>query len=183
MEVANRVFLEKTLESKVKPTFSDALLNLHKSSLALVDFVNKAEPARQDINKWVSDKTHEKIKDLLAQGKSKFCLPVMIHFHHSEYVLILLCPFSGSVDASTAMVLVNALYFKGKWKDQFKTINTEQAEFYLTKERKVNVSMMHRNGNMRYAEVPELKAKVLSLPYEVSTIFYNSVGEWFKCGN
>ena len=72
MEVANRVFLEKTLESKVKPTFSDALLNLHKSSLALVDFVNKAEPARQDINKWVSDKTHEKIKDCLPKVSQNF---------------------------------------------------------------------------------------------------------------
>lgn len=58
-----------------------------------VDFVNATEIARQTINSWVEKKTKDKIKDLIPQGM---------------------------LNASTRLVLTNAIYFKGKWASQFK---------------------------------------------------------------
>ncbi|XP_007933727.1 plasminogen activator inhibitor 2 [Orycteropus afer afer] len=57
-----------------------------------VDFLECAEEARRKINSWVNTQTKGKIPNLLPEG---------------------------SVDEETRMVLVNAVYFKGKWKTPF----------------------------------------------------------------
>lgn len=56
--------------------------------------------------------------------------------------LTLLCRFPGKikelitkgvVDNSTKLVLVNAIYFKGKWQEQFKEEDTVEAPFRISK--------------------------------------------------
>lgn len=39
----------------------------------------------------------------------------------------------GIVTSDTRLVLVNAIYFKGKWNKQFKEQDTKDAPFYITK--------------------------------------------------
>ena len=56
------------------------------------DFVNQPEAVRKEINTWVSDETREKIQNLLGENA--------------------ISPF-------TRMILVNAIYFKADWLDQF----------------------------------------------------------------
>ena len=58
----------------------------YKASLEQLNFGN-SEAARQVINTWVADKTNQTIKDLIKPD---------------------------ILDASTIMVLVNAIYFKGR---------------------------------------------------------------------
>ena len=38
-----------------------------------------------------------------------------------------------SLDSSTALVLVNAVYFKGQWNQKFKKENTVEEKFWLNK--------------------------------------------------
>ena len=52
------------------------------------DFAGDAEGTRQKINSWVERETNDKIQNLLPEG---------------------------SVDALTALILVNAMYFKVCW--------------------------------------------------------------------
>ncbi|NXN95722.1 OVALX protein, partial [Rhinopomastus cyanomelas] len=71
----------------------------------------------------------------------------------------------GSVDHDTALVLVNAIYFKGMWKSTFKEENTREMPFSVTKQESRPVQMMHQNGTFRVATVAAEKMKILELPY------------------
>ncbi|NWW45221.1 OVALX protein, partial [Pedionomus torquatus] len=72
---------------------------------------------------------------------------------------------SGSVDLNTALVLVSAIYFKGKWKTAFKEEDTHKMPFSVTKQESRPVQMMHQNSTFKVAVVAAEKLKVLELPY------------------
>jgi serpin B len=60
-------------------------------------------------------------------------------------------------------VLVNALYFKGGWKDAFPGENTRQAAFHLSADEAVQVPMMSRKGYYSYAAQEDWQA--IRIPY------------------
>ncbi len=107
------------------------------SGLTEVDF-GQHEKARQIINTWVEKQTQEKIKELLPLGIFD--------------------------DDLTRLVLTNAIYFKGFWETQFKTENTKPADFNITEDKKVQVSMMYQKGNFVYGESETVQ--VLQMPYK-----------------
>ncbi|KFP30397.1 Ovalbumin, partial [Colius striatus] len=72
----------------------------------------------------------------------------------------------GSIGPDTALVFVNAIYFKGIWKTAFKEEDTWEAPFRVTEEESRPVQMMHQNGTFKVARVAADKLKVLELPYE-----------------
>jgi serpin B len=88
-----------------------------------VDFRGAAEAARATINTWVEDRTHQRIRDLIPPG---------------------------GVDGETRLVLVNAVYFKGKWVLQFDKTDTVDAPFYLARRKTVQAPLMHQQGQLRY---------------------------------
>ncbi|NXX84308.1 OVALX protein, partial [Urocolius indicus] len=71
----------------------------------------------------------------------------------------------GSVGPDTALVLVNAIYFKGIWKTAFKEEHTWEAPFRVTEEESRPVQMMCQNGTFKVGRVAADKLKVLELPY------------------
>jgi len=104
-----------------------------------LDFVNETEKSRVTINSWVEEKTNNKIKDLIPQR---------------------------SITQDTALVLTNAIYFKGNWLTQFKKENTREQDFKVSGDETVSVEMMHAVGedyDFKYAETEKLR--VLELPY------------------
>lgn len=101
-----------------------------------VDYKQAAGAACKKINRWVEEKTKDKIKNLIQPGV---------------------------LDALTRMVLVNAIYFKGNWAHQFDPEHTKDAPFYLLPEKTVQVPMMTRKEKYKYAEDQSLQ--VLELPY------------------
>ncbi|MFA6146134.1 MAG: serpin family protein [Patescibacteria group bacterium] len=105
-----------------------------------VDFKNSTEVSRQTINKWVEDKTNDKIKNLFPQG---------------------------SIDSMTRLVLTNAIYFKGTWIKQFEKNKTSDENFRLSSVNTVKISMMQRtdkDAKFNYTETDDLQ--VLEMPYE-----------------
>src|SRR3989338_1346552 len=72
---------------------------------ANVDFVMETEKSRQTINTFIEEQTNNKIKDLIPQGV---------------------------LDASTRMVLTNAIYFKGTWAWEFDKSDTSDQDFKIT---------------------------------------------------
>jgi len=104
-----------------------------------LDFVNETEESRVTINSWVEEKTNNKIKDLIPQGL---------------------------ITQDTALVLTNAIYFKGNWLTQFKKENTREEDFKVSGDEIVSVEMMCAFGDdyeFKYAETE--KIQVLELPY------------------
>ena len=87
--------------------------------------------ARKTINDWVEDHTNKKIKDLIP---------------------------SGLLDSMTRMVLTNAVYFKGKWEVEFDKKETADGPFTLADGKKADVPLMHRTGDIRYAEGDDWQA-------------------------
>uniref|UniRef100_A0A224XRJ3 Putative serpin n=1 Tax=Panstrongylus lignarius TaxID=156445 RepID=A0A224XRJ3_9HEMI len=137
LNLATKIFIEKTLN--VKPEFQEGASKYFQSDAGLMDFIGNSEKARQEINQWVEQKTNNKIKDLLAQG---------------------------TVDSLTRMILTNAIHFKANWASQFNENLTKDDDFYITPDNKVKVKMMFKSAKFPFKHHPELKAKILELPYE-----------------
>ncbi|KAL4232229.1 hypothetical protein ACF0H5_009803 [Mactra antiquata] len=109
------------------------------ADLKSMDYTSDAEGARLEINKWVEDVTNSKIKDLLP---------------------------SGSLNSLTAMVVVNAIYFKGNWATQFKPEATSKMMFSPLKSAAKSVDMMRAKvKKVKYGENQALSCKVLEMPY------------------
>ncbi len=121
LNIANAVWTEQTLT--IQKDFLDTIALNYGAGVHLADFINKYEPARREINNWVSDKTNKKIQDLLPEG---------------------------SVDTDTRMALVNAIYFKADWRSQFNAASTSDAPFFLLDGSQVIVKTMHLTMSFPY---------------------------------
>lgn len=71
------------------------------------------------------------------------------------------------IDASVLALLVDVLYFKGAWEEEFDNYKTADRMFYGTKG-KLKVPTMRRTGMMEYVETPMYQA--VSLPYTCMSI-------------
>jgi serpin B len=92
--------------------------------------------AQHEINDWVAKATHDKIQTLLADTLSD----------------------------QTAMVLLNAVYFKGLWKDKFDTAATQAHPFTLAGGRVVSRKLMYRHDDIQYLRRQNFQA--VRLPYK-----------------
>ncbi|KAG0443720.1 hypothetical protein HPB47_014603 [Ixodes persulcatus] len=63
------------------------------------------------------------------------------------------------------MVLMNAIYFKGSWKNAFDTNQTAYFPFYNGGIESVQVKTMARRSTIMYCALPELKSQAVQLPY------------------
>ncbi|MFW9934792.1 MAG: serpin family protein [Candidatus Thorarchaeota archaeon] len=68
------------------------------------------------------------------------------------------------VAAFTALVITNAIYFKGLWASQFKEGNTQNAPFTLISGNAIQVPMMYQKGEFGYFEDPQFQ--MLEVPYQ-----------------
>ena len=99
------------------------------------------EPGRKEINTWVTDRTSGKIPQLLKEGV---------------------------LDNQTVLVLVSAIYFKGKWVEPFPGTQTAPDDFYVTPAKVTKVPMMHTDYLVfPYRETEEVQ--ILELPYRAAS--------------
>ena len=94
-----------------------------------------SDPRSVDIiNGWIEEKTHDRIQKMIAQ-----------------------------LEPDLAMLLINAVYFNGKWKHQFDSKLTADRPFYITSGNPVNLPMMYQKQKFAVASVEN--AKLVELPY------------------
>ncbi|CAH2058029.1 unnamed protein product, partial [Iphiclides podalirius] len=68
--------------------------------------------------------------------------------------------------AEAQMVLTSALYFKGQWTMPFNTSSTSKQPFFDSNGKKIGeVKMMYNRNNYPFANIMELNARVIELPY------------------
>jgi len=132
---ANGVWVDQSVEPN--PDFLRTVLSHYESHVFAADFVNNPRQAAGHINRWVSEQTNSMIDRLFA--------PEDLH-------------------SLTAIVLVNALYFDGKWKHPFPPEKTRSAPFYLEGCGETRVQMMrHEKLNLPYLQGDGFQA--VALPY------------------
>ncbi len=134
LRVANRLWGQEGYQ--FLPEFLQTTGKYYGAELGIVDFAQNAEAARQEINDWVARQTEDKIQDLLAHDV---------------------------LDANTRLVLTNAIYFAGNWKEKFKRYATEDAPFRLSAGKDVTVPMMYQGNQFRYRATDD--CQILQMPY------------------
>lgn len=103
--------------------------------LAEARSIDVTDPNAVDIvNGWIEEKTHDRIQDML------------------DYL-----------SPDLAMLLINAIYFDGKWRYQFDADNTQNRPFYITPGESVQVPMMYQEEN--FAVMHTGNATLVELPY------------------
>lgn len=107
-----------------EPDFLRILAADYGAGLQAVDFATRAAAARDLINAWVAARTADRIKDLLPHG---------------------------AVSSQTVAVLVNAIYFKANWWDQFDPKATAAQAFNRLDGSTVSADQMHGRLMTDYA--------------------------------
>jgi serpin B len=133
LETANRLYGEAsyTFESD----FLAATQRDFGAPLETVDFIGAFEGARATINRWVAERTHDKIEELLP---------------------------ANSLDSLTRLVLVNALYFKGQWSYPFRESDTHDADFMVDGQSVKVPTMVKAEG---YGHKRDKDLEIVSIPY------------------
>ena len=113
----------------------DFITALEKWYLAQAESFDPADPGAVDmVNEWIAEKTHDKIQKMLE-----------------------------SIGPDVAMLLINAIYFKGKWSSEFDKDDTETLPFYVTPDSPVQVPMMKQTHDFAVADAGN--ATLVELPY------------------
>ncbi|XP_033988533.1 leukocyte elastase inhibitor-like [Trematomus bernacchii] len=137
LSLANRLYGEQSYQFVER--FLEETKKYYSAELESVDFKASAEAVRVNINSWVEGQTQGKIKDVLAEGV---------------------------VDNMTRLVLVNAIYFKGKWDKQFKKDSTVDAPFKMNKNDSKSVKMMQEKSTFLITSITEFNCQILEMPYK-----------------
>lgn len=141
LNVANALFGSQKNEPLLQKSYLKLLQESYASDLYTLDF-GDAKGTADFINKWVEQKTKDKIKNLINAGQIS--------------------------DSNKGLVLVNAIYFKGDWLSKFDPKRTQKDSFYSssklrTAEQVRPVQMMYQRGKFRYAKLSGYE--ILELPY------------------
>ncbi|XP_014796462.1 PREDICTED: serpin B6-like [Calidris pugnax] len=136
LRTANRLYGEKTFE--FLSSFIESSQKLYHAGLEQTDFVNASEDCRKQINGWVEERTEGRIQNLLAEG---------------------------ILNSLTRLVLVNAIYFKGNWEEQFNKESTTERPFHINKNETKPVQMMFKKARFNMTYIGDLQTKILELPY------------------
>ena len=134
LDIANGLWAQR--DHPFLAAFLDVTKQDYDATLKQVDFRIQTETARMEINDWVDNKTKGMISGLIQPG--------------------VLGPM-------TRLVLVNAIYFKGRWAREFEKHNTTKAPFSVTPARKLQTPLMNLTADFKYSEVEGLQ--LLELPY------------------
>lgn len=140
LQIANALWLEQSFP--VDPNFIATVKAHYGGEVFPVDFKVWPEPARQQINGWVSQLTNDRIRDLLGPG---------------------------AVDTLTRLVLTNTVYFRGDWAVPFDVASTQSKPFHQAADRSTDVPMMHQyhSQTASYGAFTET-GDLFATPHEVS---------------
>lgn len=132
---ASGVWVDQSLP--LKPAFQQISASVYKAEARAVDFQKKAVEVTGEVNSWAEGATAGLIRELLP---------------------------AGSVDHMTRLVLANALYFKGAWREKFDASQTRENTFYLLDGSSINAPFMTSKKKQFIRANDGFKA--LKMPYQ-----------------
>jgi serpin B len=134
ISVANRLYGQKGYDFRSQ--FLDLMKTDYGAPLEQLDFVNAAGPAAKLINTWVAAQTHDRIRDLIPED---------------------------ALTKDTRLVLVNAIYLKAAWEQEFENNATKPAPFHVNGGEAHDTPTM--NHKMKYGYAKKEGCTAVTLPY------------------
>lgn len=136
VSLANAVWVDQNY--RVKPDFTATLSSKYAASGENCNFTSEPDKERQRINAWVSEKTRDKINDLLP---------------------------ANSITSLTKLVLTNAIYFNAAWARPFDANLTKEDNFTLDSEQRM-VPAQFMNAQLSAASLfQDDSVQAIDLPY------------------
>lgn len=134
LNISNAIWIQK--DFSVIEDYKNKIIEKYSSDLKTVDFKQKIT-ASNEINNWVTNKTNGLIKDII-------------------------CP--NEINTDTRLIISNAIYFIGKWGDEFDKRFTKSDDFYSINKEKSEVDFMNKTEYLEYYENTDFQ--FISKPYE-----------------
>ena len=119
LNLANKILMQKDV---IKMNYQNILTKCFKVDVETEDFRTNADQILKKIMSWVAGKIYDKIQNILRKK---------------------------SVSELTRLVLVNAIFFKEKWKSQLRQNNTEKYEFHMKRNESEMVDLMFQESKFR----------------------------------
>ena len=132
LATANRLWGQKGFS--FEQAFLDRLASSYGAGMQIVDYKTAADASRKTINDWVAARTKDRIKDLIPEGV---------------------------LNASTRLVLTNAIYLKASWMVRFD--DAVAGPFSRANGSLVSVPLMRQSETMRYGE--GIGYQIVAIPY------------------
>ena len=136
LTIANALWGQKDFH--FEESFLDTLAENYGAGLRLLDYITQPEESRRTINDWISEKTREKIQDLIPQG---------------------------AINGDTRLVLSNAIYFKATWMEPFEKDLTEEGIFHGLDGEELAVQMMRGASDASFLYYQGQDFQAVELPY------------------
>ena len=136
ISTANALWVKENLQ--LLEAYLNVIREYYGGDATEVDYSNPTEAAAI-INQWVENQTNGLIKDLIT---------------------------ADAISPLTALILTNAIYFKGIWKTQFDPVNTTNRTFETNTDTFVEaptMSLIDTEDVFYYTETDDLQ--ILELPY------------------
>ncbi|HOK37871.1 MAG: serpin family protein [Bacteroidales bacterium] len=135
-KIVNKIFIEKTYP--LNESYTSNIEKFFYGNFEKVDFFNDYRQQEKYINKYVTDFTKQRIKNLLPEG---------------------------ILNEMTKLVLINALYLKSNWKYSFDEGFTREKLFYADSDKSLkNEFMSQRRQGVKY--YADQKFQVLEMEYK-----------------
>lgn len=135
LATANRLWVQQGLG--LTDEYVATIVANYGTGLAAADFAADPQAARAAVNQWVADQTRDMITDLFPPG---------------------------TIDATTRLVLTNAVHLDAAWTFPFDPDRTDDQPFTLADGTRVDVPTMHYDEYLPTAMGPDWAA--VELPYD-----------------
>ncbi|XP_055543077.1 serine protease inhibitor 28Dc-like [Wyeomyia smithii] len=140
IHLANAIFVKRDLA--LNGRYVELSQKFYNSTVNQMDFANNPQQSASSINQWASDNTYGKINQIV----------------------------SSYINTDTQMIVANALYFKGLWKEAFEKQATSYKKFYpdgyANPSTVKEVLSMAVIGCFPYYDAVQYDAKIVGLPYQ-----------------
>lgn len=134
LNISNAIWIQK--DFSLKADYKNTIVQKYSSDLKTVDFKQKIN-ASKEINDWVTNKTNGLIKNIISPN---------------------------DINEYTRLIISNAIYFIGKWDDEFDKKMTKPDDFYSFNKSKSEIEFMNKTEYLSYYENNEFQ--FITKPYK-----------------
>ena len=136
LSIANSLWPQKNAKAPLLENYLALVKQNYGVEITPVDYARAEPEARAMINRWVAEKTRDKIQNIIG----------------------------SPLNPATRLVLANAVYFKGIWENKFSPESTQAKPFFIWNAPPIQSPLMSQTNHYLYGA--QADAQFIELPYQ-----------------